>query len=226
MSVVNKKDNQSDLKPMKEVVHEIIRQAIFDGSYKRGDRLVETTLAKQLNVSRTPIREAFQQLESEGLIVSYPRKGAVVQGVSLEDAMEIYEIREVLDGLAARLACHKMSSLDLIQLRNIVLQSEEAYEANNLKRYMDFHKAFNLFILKKSQNQRLINQMTNIYEDLTSLRQVSLQEVYRRHEATKEHYEIVELLEKGDSSAVELRVRQHVKMAKEEFLKNAIRQVR
>ena len=82
----------------------------MDGLYKPGDSLVETKLAKELGVSRTPIREAIRQLEFEGLVHSIPNKGVIVQGISTQDVDDIYIIRKMVEGLAARWAVERPSN--------------------------------------------------------------------------------------------------------------------
>ena len=89
-------------KPIREKVFLSLREAILKGYLKSGERLVEKELAEKMGVSRTPIREALRKLDLEGLVLYTPRKGVIVAGVSAKDALEIYPVRAVLEGLAAR----------------------------------------------------------------------------------------------------------------------------
>ena len=153
-------------KPIREIVLHELRNAIFENKLKQGDRLVENIIASSMGVSRTPVREALRQLEIEGLAINVPRKGTIVTGIAIEDAMEIYDLREVLEGLAVRNACLNISRLEIRRLKEIIAFMEEDIDS---KEYEDIHKEFNEIILKASKNKRLVSQLENIYEYLKSL---------------------------------------------------------
>lgn len=89
--------NPSQARTIREMVYEAIKKAIFEEELKHGDRLVEKELAERMRVSRTPVREAIRKLEMEGLVKHIPRKGVVVQGITLDDVIEIFAIREALE---------------------------------------------------------------------------------------------------------------------------------
>ena len=88
----------TDLRPIRDIVYQRLRSAIIGGQLEQGERLVETLISENMGVSRTPVREAFRQLEIEGLAENIPRKGTIVKGISKKDIIEIYEIREMLEG--------------------------------------------------------------------------------------------------------------------------------
>lgn len=205
-----------DSKPIREVVLQELRNAIFDNRLKNGDRLVENIIASSMGVSRTPVREALRQLEIEGLAMNVPRKGTIVTGISLEDALEIYDLREVLEGLAVRNACLNISRLEIRRLKEIIIFMEEDIDS---KEYEDIHKEFNEIILNASKNKRLVSQLENIYEYLKSLRRVSLNGLNNRVTALDEHKRVVLAIEQGDEYLAEKEAREHVVKAKERFLK-------
>ena len=97
-------------------VFQKIREDILSGKYKEHDELRETTLGKELGVSRTPVREALRQLELEGLVTIIPNKGAYVTGISQKDIKDIYVIRSMLEGLCARWAAQHISEEQLDEL--------------------------------------------------------------------------------------------------------------
>lgn len=214
------KIESTDLRPIREIVLESLREAIFDGRLKEGDRLVETNIAEIMGVSRTPVREALRQLELEGLAVNIPRRGTVVKGISMEDAVEIYDMREVLEGLAVRLACLNISRGQLLCLKQVVNDMEECIQHDDRNQYNKLHNEFNMIIIQASNNKRLVENMEHIYEYLTNLRNVSLENFQGRKEALKEHREVLDALEKGDENLAESLTRQHVKNAKNRFVKN------
>lgn len=212
-----KKIDETCGKSMRELVLGELRNGIFMGYIKPGDRLVETSIANSMGISRTPVREALRQLESEGLAINMPRKGTVVKGICVEDAKEIYEIREVLEGLAARGACLHISRMEIRELRQIIREMDQCIKNSDEENYVQVHSRFNKIIMDACKNKRLINQMESIYEYLKSLRRISLLTDERKRDALKEHIEIVNAIENGDEGQAELLTRNHVKRAKKSF---------
>ncbi|MEG0371373.1 MAG: GntR family transcriptional regulator, partial [Clostridium sp.] len=98
-------------------VYSKVREDILDGIYKAGENLIEMRLAEELNVSRTPVREAIRQLELEGLVESIPNKGVIVKGISSKDMKDIYKIRLLLEGLAARWSVKEISDDNIKELQ-------------------------------------------------------------------------------------------------------------
>lgn len=98
---------------LRERILETIRDAILKGSLKPGEKVAEPELAERFGISRTPIREAFRQLESEGYLTVIPRKGAVVAALSEKDVDEFYAIKSILEGYAAELAATRLSEKDI-----------------------------------------------------------------------------------------------------------------
>lgn len=217
MEVTFDKIENNDLRPIRETVLREIRNAIFENRLKPGDRLVENVIASSMGVSRTPVREALRQLEIEGLAVNVPRKGTLVKGISIDDAMEIYDLREVLEGLAVRLACLNISRVEIRRLKEIIDIMEFNMNANNSVDYFKAHNEFNNIILNATKNKRLVEQLQIIYEYLKSLRKVSLVDESKRQDVLKEHKDIVESIDSGNEELAEQQARIHVSSAKKRF---------
>lgn len=209
----------TDLRPIRQIVLERLRKAIMDGSFEPGDRLVETAIADGMGVSRTPVREAFRQLEIEGLAENVPRRGTIVKGISKSDILEIYQIREVLEGLAFRLACSNISEEKIIELKNKLIKMDECIDNDDIQEYWKYHGEFHDSILYLSNNKRLIDQMKQIYEYLSKLRNFTLVMNKRRRVAMKEHKALIEAFEKKDKELAEQIGREHTLSAKQ-FLTN------
>lgn len=209
-----------DLRPIREIVFEKLREAIFDGKIKKGEHLVESVIADKMNVSRTPVREALRQLEIEGLVLNIPRRGAIVQGITEEDAIEIYDLREVLEGLVARMACKNATEDEIRKLKIFLELMEEAIKNKENDEYLKLLEGYNLTLLNSAKSKRLEDMVKKLYEYLESLRSVSLDKEDRRIAALKEHKKIVSIIEKRDEETAEMITRRHVKKAKETFLKN------
>lgn len=211
-----------DLRPIREIVFVELKKAIFEGRIKKGERLVENTIAEKMEVSRTPVREALRQLEAEGLVDNIPRRGAIVKGITLKDAEEIYDLREALEGLMARLACRNRTEDDIDNLRHVLKLMEEAMQRKDYKEYVELHKDFNNIILNSTRNKKLKAIMNNIYEQLTSLRSISLYHEDRRFLALEEHKQIVDTIEKRHEIEAETIAKNHVKKARKAFFDNII----
>jgi GntR family transcriptional regulator, trigonelline degradation regulator len=117
--------------PLRHQVVEGLRQAIISGQLRPGQRLTERELISMMAVSRTVIREALRQLESEGLVAIVPNKGPVVRELSWQEASDLYRIRAALEGLAARLFVEKGTSSDLRELEIVLQDVEAAYEGGD-----------------------------------------------------------------------------------------------
>src|SRR5919202_6686418 len=113
---------------LQEKVYDHLKQAILAGEIQPGERLLETRLAKSLGVSRIPVREAIRKLEREGLIVAFPRRGVYASSLSPRDVDEVYAVRAVLEGLAARLAAEHRTEEQLGRLDTIVAEMAEQAE--------------------------------------------------------------------------------------------------
>jgi DNA-binding GntR family transcriptional regulator len=218
MDIIFNKVESNDLRPIREIVLYEIRNAIFDGKVKQGDRLIENHIAESMGVSRTPVREALRQLEIEGLAINVPRKGTLVKGISKEDAIEIYDIREVLEGLVARLACLHITRIEIRRLNEIIDMMQSSINNDDEIEYNKVHNEYNEILLNASKNKRLVERLENIYEYLKSLRKISLLTKERRQEALKEHKDIVKAIEVGDEEIAEKVARIHVYNAKTAFI--------
>jgi len=113
----------------------VIRDAIISGNMKAGSRISEPEMAQRFGISRTPVREAFRQLESEGYLTVIPRKGAVIRSFSQKDVEEFYAVKSILEGYAARLACERLSNKDIDRLEAINNRLEELCRQNDIKHF-------------------------------------------------------------------------------------------
>ncbi len=220
MNIELGKVDDFDLRPIRDIVYEHLKNAIMDQRLKQGDRLVENSIAEIMDVSRTPVREALRQLESEGLVVHMPRRGTIVKGITKEDAIDIYDIREVLEGLVVRRACENRQQEDVDQLYNCIHQMEKAIDDRAYEELMCLHSEFNSLILSIGKSKRLTDMMKHLFEYLTSLRTISLDSIKRQKVALEEHREIVKAIEEGRSDEAETLARSHVKKARAAFLKS------
>ena len=142
-------------RPLRELVCETIRQAIVDGVFSPGERLMEIQLADEMGVSRTPVREAIRKLELEGFVVMIPRRGTYVADISIKDINEVYEIRTSLEVLAAGLAAERISDEELETMQRLLVEIGQHIEDGNIEKIVEIDTAFHDVLYKASRNKRL-----------------------------------------------------------------------
>ena len=152
--------DKRDLRPTRDIVFDLLRKAILNGKLISGERIMETSIAQELNISRTPVREAFRKLEAEGLIEYYPKKGSIVKGITKDDIIEIYEMREVLEGLATRLACKYIKDDEIRDLKDTLKQMEIADKNKEYDLFFSIHDKYNTIIIDAAGNKKIKKQFT------------------------------------------------------------------
>lgn len=143
-------------------ISEILTEAILDGVLKCGDRLGELELQKQFGISRSPLREAFRDLEKKGLVVIIPRRGAFVREISRRDIEENFPVRASLEGLAASLTFKQMKPETLRTLKGSLDKMQKAVRKQDLKSYFLHHRRFHESFIEGSENSLLIDLLTNL----------------------------------------------------------------
>jgi DNA-binding GntR family transcriptional regulator len=148
-----------DLKPniLAEQVSRILSDAILEGVLKGGDKLIEAELQKKFGISRSPLREAFRDLEKKGLVVIIPRKGTLVKRITRKDIEDNFPVRSVLEGLAAKEAFQKMTDQDQRDLVHSLQKMEAAVKTNNTKNYWKYHLKFHETFIDASYNAVLVD---------------------------------------------------------------------
>ena len=197
-----------------------IENDILNGKYKPGDNLIETKLSEELGVSRTPVREAIRQLELEGLVQTIPNKGAIVKGITLQDVEDIYTIRMMIEGLAARWAAHKITDGELAELKEAV-ELEEFYTIkNDSEHLMMFDSRFHDIIFKASKSKPLMHMLRTFHHYVQRARNISMSSPERARMVLEEHRQILEAIESRNAEKAEMLTYQHVKNASENVLKH------
>ena len=118
-------------RPLREIVYEELKRQIMIGEIPPGTRMMEVELADDMGVSRTPIREAIRKLEKEGLVSIEPRRGAYASDVSIKDMVDVLEVREFLEGMAAGLAAKKITEEEVERIRTATAAYKKAVESGN-----------------------------------------------------------------------------------------------
>ncbi|WP_078379791.1 GntR family transcriptional regulator [Sutcliffiella halmapala] len=184
-------------------VFDQLRVKIISGELKNGERLVEMELAKYLGISRTPVREAIQRLEQEGLVEILPRKHCLVKGITFESINEIILIRSLLEPTAARVAATKITDEQLLKLKSYLEMSEMYFQHGRVDELIKVHDLFHAEIIKTSGLNRLVSILENLHDYIVHFRLSFLSRPHLVERSIKEHFEIYEALCSRDPDRVE-----------------------
>ncbi len=194
-------------KSLKEHVYQYLYEKINKGNLRPNNKINENQLCKDLDVSRTPIREALIQLEDEGYIERLPRRGFIVKEISQGKIREIYEILGFLEGAAASLAIDKLTDQEIVAMSKLIARMDEAIEARRVHEYFKLQRIFHDVYITSCGNNEL-------RDHITSLKKRFVKKAYLLHENedvlfktlsknNNEHKKILELFEKQDKAGVE-----------------------
>lgn len=197
-----------DALPLGERAYRHIREAIQSGRLMPGDRLREVDLAKMIGLSRTPIREALARLEAEGLVMHDSIRGIMVAELDYSMITELYFMREVLEGTAARLAAQHASSVEISILEDLCDEYEAAIgdETTLSLRNRQFHDT----LYRCSHNRYLINILTILHDTLMLLGPSTLRDPARAKETLAEHRAVVQAIKDRDPDTAEAALREHI----------------
>ncbi|MGE5247153.1 MAG: GntR family transcriptional regulator [Verrucomicrobiota bacterium] len=203
---------------LRERIVSSIRTAIVNGQLKPGTRIAEPELADRFGISRTPIREAFRQLESEGFISVIPRKGAIVASFSAQDVANFYDLKMILEGYAARLATMTLTENDLAKMETVNRQMEAAATKRDVRRVLDLHNEFHDIFLRACGNEKLHQIVQNMVMQFQRFRLV-LAMPGRVEGSLEKHQEIIEAFRRRDPALAEKLVQQNALYGKKILLK-------
>jgi len=211
-------DSEKNLKDktLSGQITEALREAIVKGEIAPGEKLNEPKLAEQYQISRGPLREAMRRLVAMGLVTHVPHIGASVVRFELNSIMELYDVREALEGKAAALAAQNMSDHDIQQLHQLLAIHQNHYD-NNQGEYMQAEGDFDFHyqIIKGSGNKMLTHQLCNeLYHLIRMFRFQTSRYKKRSDRALKEHAQLIYAIEERDSVMAEMLMRRHIARAK------------
>jgi DNA-binding GntR family transcriptional regulator len=190
---------------------------IINGRRTPGERLDPEALGREFNVSRTPVREAIQQLVASGLVTVSPKKGTFVARVGIDQLIEMFEVMAELEGMCGRLAARRISEEELAGLREALARCEAAAEAGDPDEYYYENEEFHHRIYAASHNTFLAGEARQLKQRLKPYRRLQLQVRQRIGGSLAEHREIIAAIERGDAAAAEEALRQHVLIQGERF---------
>lgn len=193
-------------------VVDAVREAIITGALAPGTRLSVPELARQLNVSRTPAREALQKLQHEGLVTVTPRRGAEVLGGQPGDLAELFEYREALEGMAAKLAATRMTDAEKASLQRCFEAHADAVERSNVVSHIEQDREFHNIFIEGARNKRIADELARIRSQLAVItRTMSAVPGALSQSVVDVHKAILDAITAGDGRAAEQAARTHVR---------------
>lgn len=204
-------------KKRSETLRESIEELIAIGKLAPGQHLDETDLAERFGVSRTPIREALIQLASMGIVVTRPRRGAIVAEIGPQQLIEMFEVMAELEAMCGRLAARRMSSAEHASLMAAHQACKDACDATDPDTYFYKNEAFHALIYAGSHNAFLAQQALVLQRRLRPYRRLQLRVRNRLGKSFEEHDGVVNAIIAGDSARTEDELRQHVMIQGQRF---------
>ena len=199
-----------------------LREDILSGKYEDHEELREVAIGEELGVSRTPVREAFRQLELEGLIQIIPNKGAYVTGITEKDVKDIYMIRSLLEGLCARWATEYISNEKLEEMEENVYLAKFHAEKGHLEQLTELDNRFHDIMYEACNSKMLEHHLKDFHEYVLRVRRKTLSQVTRGTASNKEHEKIMEAIKAKDADNAERLAHQHMINAYENMVKGGL----
>ena len=205
--------------PLREVVCESLRDAIRKGILKPGERIMEIKLAEELGVSRTPVREAIRKLELEGYVVMMPRRGTYGADMSIRDINEIFEIRTALESLSNGLAAEHITEDELEHLQRLLVIIGGYIKEGDMDKIVETDIEFHDLLYHAARNNRLVGIISNLRDQLTRFRTLSMSYPGRLEATLDEHRAIVEAIANGDGRSARKAAEHHMENSEKTLLK-------
>lgn len=206
-------------KSLREEVYDSLKKSILHGKLKAGQRLIEETLAHQIGISRTPVREAFHKLERDDLVTRLPKGGFAVREFTKEDVEEIFGIRSALESYAAYLVTSHITPEKISVLEKKIAESEKALENGDDEKVVQLHTEFHDLLYKSCKSKKLSEMINNFRDYFYRYRTALLHTKDGFSYAVGDHRQMLEAMKKKNPRLTERLVRKHLERGKETVLK-------
>jgi DNA-binding GntR family transcriptional regulator len=219
LSFTNSRGNMIDSnETFQQQAYVYIKEQIVNLVFKPGEFITDTQIANQLKVSRTPIREAFYRLEKEGLLIYEARRGWKVYSLSLDDIHEIFDIKEVLEGMVARQAAECKNETLRADLREALKVMQAAAEAGNSELWLQADRSLHDILFEMAGNERAARIIANLNDQWHRVRVGFIALQGRTHRSAEEHRLFVESILVGNGEEAEQRMRAHLNEVRKELV--------
>ncbi len=214
-------DEEMDKYSLRGRVFHKIREDILSGKYKDQEELKEVAIGKELGVSRTPVREAFRQLELEGLIKIIPNRGAYVTGINAKDVRDIYMIRSKLEGLCARWATEDITDQQMEEMEENIYLADFHAAKGHMDQMAELDNRFHNILYESCNSKMLEHLLKDFHQYVWRVRQKTLAGA-RGAVSNHEHKEIMDAIRSHDADLAEKLANQHMINAYDNMVKNGL----
>ncbi|MBQ9299854.1 MAG: GntR family transcriptional regulator [Clostridia bacterium] len=205
-------------KPIRDIAYDRLKHAIITGELPAGARIVETTYAEQLHISRTPLREALRKLERDGLVEYVLRHGVVVRAFTVADIEEIFTIRNSMMMLILPSVVANVTAKDIAEFRVLLSEMDVAQQEEDCDALASFNRAFHSKLEHLSDKKRILRVIDDQEEYILRFSAITIASIVRRSRAHQEHHEMVDMLEKHDLEGLEKLMAHHLEESKQTCL--------
>ncbi len=216
------KQEATDKYSLRGRVFHKLRDDILSGKYEEHEELKEVAIGEEMGVSRTPVREAFRQLELEGLIQIIPNKGAYVTGITEKDVKDIYMIRSLLEGLCARWATQHITEEQMEEMEENVYLAKFHAGKGHLEQLAELDNRFHDILYEACDSKMLEHQLKDFHQYVLRVRKKTLSNVNRGPKSNEEHEKIMEAIKAGDADLAEQLAHQHMINAYDNMVKSGL----
>lgn len=193
-----------------DIAYSTLRAAIHSGRFRPGERMREADLATWLGISRTPVRDALKRLESDGLLVAAPRRGLIIAQLDQQQVSELYAVRDVLEGLAGRLAAQHATSAEIGAMRELI-ERQARTRRDDTAALARLNGLFHDVVYRAARNRYLIDVHDGFESSLALLPGTTYMAPERPVSALREHTRLVDAIERRDTEKAEAIARGHIR---------------
>ncbi|MDX9888701.1 MAG: GntR family transcriptional regulator [Anaerovoracaceae bacterium] len=197
-------------KPLRDLVYDELKMKIMMGLIAPGTRMMEVELAEEMGVSRTPVREAIRKLEKEGMISIEPRRGAYASSLSNQDMVDILEVRQTMEGLAADLATIRFTEEQKNELLEVSQAFNQAVEKGDMEQMISLDTLFHHLIVQGTGNKLLAVMVGQLQDMVLRFRYLYYDDFRRAEKMPQEHKEILDAILGGDPVKARMAADNHI----------------
>ncbi len=209
-------------RPIREIAYEQLKHAIITGQISAGSRIVETAYAEQLHISRTPLREALQKLEHDGLVEYIPHHGVIVKAFTISDIEEIFIIRNSMMMLLLPSIVKNAKPEKIAELEEILKVMDKALERDDIEALAMYNRKFHSGLEHISDKHRILFVIDSQEEYINRFSAIAIASISRRSVSHMEHHRMLELLKEKDLEGLKLLMQHHLEESKDTCL-NAVK---